>query len=64
MRLLIAASLLGGLLLGGCGSEECQAHGENCSQSFKMSQYGRTDIQCCSGTTCQEGVISGALVCE
>ncbi|HET9038348.1 MAG TPA: hypothetical protein VFN45_19185 [Myxococcaceae bacterium] len=63
MRLLIAACLLGGMLLSGCGGGECQAHGENCSQEFKMSEYGRTDIQCCQGT-CQEGVISGALVCQ
>ena len=63
MRLLIAACLLGGMLLSGCGGEECQAHGENSSQSFKQSQYGRTDIQCCQGT-CQEGVISGGLVCQ
>jgi hypothetical protein len=63
MRPLIAACLLGALLLSGCGSEQCQAHGENCSQAFKMTEYGRTDIQCCQGT-CQEGVISGALVCQ
>ena len=64
MRLLIAACLLGGMLLSACGSEQCQAHGENCSEAFKMQEYGRTDIQCCQGSTCQEGVISGALVCE
>jgi len=64
MRLLIAACLLGGMLLSGCGGQQCQAHGENCSQAFKMSQYGTTDIQCCQGSTCQEGTISGALVCE
>ena len=63
MRLLIAACALGAVLLSGCGGEQCQAHGENCSQAFKMSEYGRTDTQCCQGT-CQEGVISGALVCE
>jgi hypothetical protein len=63
MRLLIAACALGAVLLSGCSGEQCQAHGENCSQAFKMSEYGRTDIQCCQGT-CQEGVISGALVCE
>jgi hypothetical protein len=51
------------MLVSACGSEECQAHGENCSQAFKQQQYGRTDIQCCQGT-CQEGVISGALVCQ
>ena len=63
MRLLIAACLLGGMLLSGCGGEQCQAHGENCTQAFKMSEYGRTDIQCCQGT-CQEGLENGVLVCQ
>jgi len=29
-----------------------------------MQEYGRTDIQCCQGSTFREGVISGALVFE
>lgn len=51
------------LLLAGCNGEECQVQGENCTQAFKMQQYGRTDIQCCMGT-CDEGIENGVLICK
>jgi hypothetical protein len=51
------------LLLPSCSGEECQVHGENCTQAFKQQQYGRTDIQCCTGS-CTEGLENGVLVCQ
>ena len=46
-----------------CSGEECQVAGENCTQAFKLQQYGRTDIQCCAGQ-CTEGSENGVLVCQ
>jgi hypothetical protein len=64
MRTPLGFSLLVALvLMSGCSGEECQSHGENCTQAFKQQQYGRTDIQCCTGQ-CTEGIENGVLVCQ
>jgi len=45
----------------GCKSGQCLVWGENCTQSYKLSEYGTTDIQCCSGQCTDHG--SGILSC-
>jgi len=53
-----------GLLLSvGCSDDECLVYGENCTESYKLNNYGTTGIQCCQGV-CETGVISGVLVCR
>lgn len=59
----LAVIVLGVSLVPACGDEECLAYNENCTQDYKLSEYGRTDIQCCEGT-CQEGTSSGVLICK
>lgn len=64
--LTLATLLIIGLIyvfLQGCSGDdgECLSWGENCSQSYKLDNYGTTEIQCCEGT-CRTGT-SGYLVC-
>ena len=35
--------------------------GENCTQAYKLSEYGTTDVQCCKGQCSDHG--SGILTC-
>jgi hypothetical protein len=44
-----------------CAEEECLVWGENCTQQYKLDNYGTTDIQCCSGQCVDHG--SGILTC-
>ncbi len=57
---LLAGIVFVSTLLFGC-TEQCLVWGENCSQAYKQSQYGTTDIQCCSGQCTDHG--SGILTC-
>ena len=46
-----------------CADEKCLSDGENCSQSY-LKNNDMEGYQCCNGQTCQEGIISGVLVCR
>ena len=48
-------------LLLSCAEEECLVWGENCTQQYKLNNYGTTDIQCCEGQCVDHG--SGILTC-
>lgn len=58
---LVAGMVFLSALLLGCDEEECLVWGENCTQAYKLSEYGTTDIQCCSGQCVDHG--SGILTC-
>ena len=58
---LVAAAAFVSTFLFGCKTQQCLVWGENCSQSYKLSEYGTTDIQCCSGQCTDHG--SGILTC-
>lgn len=45
------------------GGGECLGHGENCTQAYKESEYGTTDVYCCDGS-CTSGQSSGVLICQ
>ena len=48
--------------MSGCKDDEtCLVYGENCTQSYKMANYGTTSIQRCQGTCTDRG--SGILTC-
>ncbi len=57
---LVAGIVFASTFLLGC-KEECLAWGENCSQAYKQSEYGTTDIQCCTGQCRDHGV--GIVTC-
>lgn len=42
-------------VLGGCGGEDCLVRGENCSQQYKLDNYGTTSIWCCEGQCSEHG---------
>jgi hypothetical protein len=44
-----------------CAEEECLVWGENCTQQYKLDNYGTTDIYCCEGQCADHG--SGILTC-
>ena len=59
----IAFGIAAAVGMPGCGKDEekCLVHGENCTQSYKQSNYGTTSIQCCQGQCTDKG--SGILTC-
>lgn len=60
--LVVVGTIVVGATLKGCGDdEECLVWGENCSLEYKQNNYGRTDIQCCSGQCSDHG--SGVVTC-
>ena len=49
-------------VLQGCKDEgNCLEDGEDCTQQYKIDEYGNTEIQCCTGTCAEHG--SGYLTC-
>jgi hypothetical protein len=52
-----------GFLAMGCDGddEECLVRGENCTQQYKLDNYGTTEVQCCEGQCTDHG--SGVLTC-
>lgn len=68
-RLIVAftlcAALCGSLTLAlpSCGDDECLGYGENCTQAYKLREYGTTSIQCCQGV-CTEGAGNDVLICH
>ena len=63
---LVAGIGFTGVLLQSCGSDDddddgCLSWGENCTQQYKMDNYGTTDIQCCEGQCSDHG--SGIVTC-
>jgi len=59
-----AALVLLGTTQSACkGDEKCLSDGENCSQAY-LQANGKTDYYCCNGQSCQEGTVSGVLICR
>ncbi|MBN2496499.1 MAG: hypothetical protein JXR96_18035 [Deltaproteobacteria bacterium] len=57
----LLAGLVSAFLLQGCDGEECLVWGENCTQQYKLDNYGTTEIYCCEGQCDDHG--SGVLTC-
>ena len=43
--------------------DECLVAQENCTRDYVAQEYGDDRI-CCDGMSCEEGTISGVLICR